>query len=170
MKKIFTVIVLILGLGFGLQAQHCSSAKATADKASCAATCAAKAADADASVVKRVNLSTGETYYVRKDVCPASGKVSFTNVEFCSKSKKFVNASPSEKASCSKKATSEDASNPNAVKTSNSSAKPACCASKAKTAACCASKTSCGSQKASTTKKPVETSKAAKATLVNQEQ
>ena len=85
-----------------------------------------KAASADASVVKQVS-NKGEVSYVRKEVCPMSGKVSMKQVEYCTKSNKFVNVSPTEtKTACTKKAS--------ATKVSSTS-KKACC-KKGSKAAC----------------------------------
>ena len=178
MKKFLTVAILFFGLSLGLSAQECHHAKASSEKASTTFNSAEEAAAADASIVKKVNLSTGETYYVRKEVCASSGKVSFAKVEFCNKSKKFTNVSPSEQEACcaksAKTATSSESS-ANAVKAATSETKPACCASKANasSSSCCAGKantTSCGA-KAEASSKPVETSSLApKAKTVSQEQ
>ncbi len=81
-----------------------------------------KAASADASIVKQVS-SKGEVSYVRKEVCPVTGKTTMAAVEYCTKRGKFVNVSPSEAAKSA-----------SATKVSSTS-KKACCA-KGKKAAC----------------------------------
>jgi len=112
----------------------CCAAKSAGTKTSCssasATTDADKAAAGDASIVRQVS-DKGEVSYSRKEVCPTTGKVSFTNVEFCSKEGKFINVSPSEKKACCAK----DAK---ATKVSSSD-KKACCAGGAN-AGCCAKK------------------------------
>ena len=54
------------------------------------------------NIERNVCATTGKVSYKRKNVCATSGKVSYEEVEWCTKSNKFVNISPSEKASCSK--------------------------------------------------------------------
>ena len=173
MKKLLILFAFLGFVAINADAQSCTSAKKTTsasctkDKASCASTAAAKAASLDENISKRVS-NTGEVVYVKKSVCGTSGKVSYTAVEYCTKSNKFVNVSPKEKASCS-------SSKAGAVKTSATTkgAKgAACCSSgKAKTtsASCCAGgkKTSCDSKKTSTEK--TSTSSDSKVKLVKNE-
>ena len=114
------------------QKKACCAAKASGDKASCMASASAdaeKAAATDASIVKQVS-NTGDVTYVRKEVSPTTGKATFTSVEYCTKAGKFINASPSEKAACTKDASATKVS---------SKEKKACCAGGEK-AGCCAKK------------------------------
>ncbi len=103
----------------------CVSLFATAQSASCCkgstkscskSTASAQAPASSEAIAKAVNMDSSveartegdNTYYVRKDVCAQSGKVSYNKVEYCSKEGKFINMGPSEangsKASCSSKA------------------------------------------------------------------
>jgi hypothetical protein len=134
MKKLFFLFAFMGLFAFGATAQKkaCCAAKAAGEKTSCSSmstTDADKAASTDASIVKQVS-NTGEVSYSRKEVCPTTGKVSMTSVEYCTKSGKFINVSPSEKASCTKSASATKVS---------SSEKKACCAGGEK-AGCCAKK------------------------------
>ena len=98
MKPFFLLTALFAILSCAhVQAQQCLYSKTGAAKACPHSTTAAKAASLDASVEKRIDEKTGQTIFVRKEVSPASGKVSYTPVEYCSKSGKFVNVSPREK-------------------------------------------------------------------------
>ncbi|MDX1941854.1 MAG: hypothetical protein SFU99_14935 [Saprospiraceae bacterium] len=58
----------------------------------CAKSTAAKAAALDASIVQKVNHTTGETDYFKKSVSPHTGKVSYTEVEYCTRTGQFVSA------------------------------------------------------------------------------
>lgn len=126
MKKLFFLFAFMGLLAFTADAQKkacCAAKGASAEKASCTSSASAdaeKAAATDASIVKQVS-NTGEVSWTRKETCPVTGKVSFTSVEYCTKSAKFINASPSEKAACTKSASATKAS---------SSEKKACCAEK----------------------------------------
>lgn len=126
MKKLFFFLTFFGVLALvDVNAQQCSSLKATsATKMSCAASCAAKAASADVNIEKRVNPTTQAVSYVRKDVCGVSGKVSYTDVEYCTKSKQFINVSPS-KANMQTKSCTKDAKGVKAIKTS-AAAKKTC--------------------------------------------
>lgn len=122
MKKLFFLFAFLGLFVFAANAQKkacCASKSASTEKVSCTVSAdAEKAASTDASIVKQVS-NTGDVTYVRKDVCPTSGKVSYSNVEYCTKSGKFINVSPSEKAACCAK---------DASATKVSSTKKACCA------------------------------------------
>lgn len=141
MKKVLFLFAFVGICAFGANAQKkacCAAKGASADKVSCTVSAAAeKAAAEDASIVKQVS-NTGEVSYSRKDVCPTTGKVSFTSVEYCTKDGKFINVSPSEKASCTKGASATKVS---------STEKKACCAGGEK-GGCCAKK---GAEKTSST-------------------
>ena len=178
MKKLFFLFALMGLFAFTASAQdkpHCtkkaSSAKVCTKKASskaCAGTAAAmeKAAAADKNIVRQV-ADNGEVKYVRKSVCPMSGKVSYEPVEYCSKAGKFINVSPGEKgASCTKKA--------GATKVSSSTSEKACCAKGKKAGkACCAkgaksAKASCTKKGASEKASMKENGTDAKVKLVNE--
>lgn len=139
MKKLFFLFAFMGVFAFASNAQTkaCCASK-TAGAKVCSKTMD-KAASADANIVKQVS-NTGDVSYVRKAVCPMSGKVTMSQVEYCTKSGKFINVSPSDvgaKAACTKKAT--------ATKVASTS-KKACCAKGDKAA--CAKKAS--TKKAST--------------------
>ena len=120
MKKLFFLFAFMGVFTFAATAQTkaCCASKDASAKA-CSKTMDS-AASADDSIVKQVS-NEGEVSYVRKEVCPATGKVTMTAVEYCTKTNKFVNVSPTEtdKANCTKSAT--------ATKVSSTS-KKACCA------------------------------------------
>lgn len=131
------LVLLFALLGFvaasSVQAQNCSHAKKTATAAAVSDddSGAAKAALLDNSIERQVCEKSGKVSYYRKDVCEKSGKVSLTEVQYDTPSGKFVNVSPSEKASCNKGG---------ATKVGLDGKKGACCASGAKKDACCAKK------------------------------
>lgn len=129
MKNLFFLFAFMGFFAFTATAQDkaCCAKNASSEKA-CSKTMD-KAASVDASIVKQV-ANDGEVSYTRKSVSPDNGEVSFTDVEYCTKSGKFVNVSPSgKKAACSKKAS--------ATKVSSVSEKKECC-EKGKEKACCA--------------------------------
>ncbi len=70
--------------------------------AQCSKSAAARTASLTSNIVEKQDPSTGEVTYLKKKVCEASGAVSYTAVEFCSKTGQFVNAASTTKASCSK--------------------------------------------------------------------
>jgi len=121
MKKLFFLFAFMGLFAFAATAQKkacCASKSASTEKVSAATLAEAeKAASEDASIVKQVS-NTGDVTFTRKEVCAVSGKVSYTDVEFCTKSSKFVNVSPSEKAACAKSASATKVS---------STDKKACC-------------------------------------------
>ena len=133
MKKLFFLFAIMGIFAFAAEAQTKACCASKAGAKVCSKTMD-KAASVDASLVKQVS-NKGEVTYVRKEVCPMSGKVSMAQVEYCTKTGKFVNVSPSaKKAACTKKASATKVS---------STTKKACCAKGSK-AAC--------TKKASTTK------------------
>ncbi|MBK7869553.1 MAG: hypothetical protein IPJ74_02160 [Saprospiraceae bacterium] len=67
----------------------------------CAKSAAARAATMDASIVQKVNHSTGEVDYFKKSVSDLTGKVSYTSVEYCTRTGQFVSANTG-KTSCVK--------------------------------------------------------------------
>jgi hypothetical protein len=188
MKKVFFLFAFFGLLAFTANAQThkgcAGKATTSSEKATCYSTAATKAASLDQTVEQRLDAKTGQVTFVRKSVCATSGKVSYAQVEFCNKSKKFVNVSPAaaktvaaEKPQCSAKAsaTAVSATGEKASCASKASDKAGCCASKAKAtststaaAGCCsgkADKASCAA-KASKASKTSET----KVKLVKQEQ
>lgn len=74
--------------------------------AQCSKNAAARTASLSSNIVEKQDPATGEVTYLKKKVCEASGAVSYTAVEFCSKTGQFVNAEPAYKASCMKSAAS----------------------------------------------------------------
>lgn len=91
MKQFFLLL-----LAFGLftivdvNAQSCLKSKAE------------RAAALDASIVTKVNYTTGEKEYFRKSVSSTDDKVKYTKVEYCTRSARFVNVASQEKKSCVK--------------------------------------------------------------------
>jgi phosphatidate phosphatase PAH1 len=128
MKKILLFACLFAFVGLSNVSAQCAK---TASSKSCAKTCAKtaatadKAADMDDNIVKRLD-DEGNAFFVRKAVDSESGKVTFTDVKYCTDSKAFINKSPSQVASAK------------AVKVSDKAAKMSC--SKKEGKSCCASK------------------------------
>ncbi|HMQ46676.1 MAG TPA: hypothetical protein PKA00_04000 [Saprospiraceae bacterium] len=120
-----------------VQAQSCSKTQSTANASCCAKSsadgAAAQAASLDNTIQRRVNAETGEVTYVRKTVCETSGKTSYDQVEYCTKSAKFINVSP-QKQNCTKPCTEGTAKGASATKVSNKSTS---CCTEAEKAACC---------------------------------
>ena len=167
MKKLFLLLAFSGAVGFAANAQ-CSgskSASASADVETPGAHCtaaAAKLASMDASIETRTCPQTGKVSYMKKNVSAENGKATFTEVEYCSKSGKFVNVSPSEKAACtkSKAGCSGDAK---ATKVSATGGAGCCAGAKAASASCCDKSKASGASSIGTTKK------AATAKLVSNE-
>ena len=98
MKQIFLLSLLFALLStVHVQAQRCPYSKSAEATACPHSMSAATAAAQDASIEQRFDEASGQTTYVRKEVCASSGKVAYTPVEYCSKSGRFVNVSPREK-------------------------------------------------------------------------
>lgn len=142
MKKLFFLFAFMGIFAFATEAQTKACCASKTGAKVCSKTMD-KAASADANIVKQVS-NKGDVSYVRKEVCPMSGKVSLKQVEYCTKSGKFINVSPSDVA---KKGTATKVS---------STTKKACC-KKGSKAAC---------SKSASTKKAATTS--AKAKLVKE--
>jgi len=161
MKKLFLLFAFCGALGVAANAQ-CSGAKASsastdAKPGCCSATAAAKMASLDASIETRTCAETGKVSYMKKAVS-AEGTTTFTEVEYCSKSGKFVNVSPSEKAACTKSAKASCTGDAKATKVSNTEAKASCSGAKSASAsASCCDKSK--SSKASTTTKKASSAK-----------
>ena len=127
---LFFFFALLATAGLQAQTKSCAATCSKAKMASCTAKGAttstaaialgsadderaAGAAKRAGNVERRVDPQARTVSYVRKDVCATSGKVSYAEVEYCTKSKAFINVSP----------------------TATASAKAACCADKSKCAA-----------------------------------
>lgn len=109
MKKFTLMFVALMALGFtGLQAQNCAQKKAAcASKASVAAkschgsnAAAVQLASLDESIETRTCKESGKVSFVRKEACPASGKVTFTSVNYDAELGKFVNQAPGDAKAC----------------------------------------------------------------------
>lgn len=55
---------------------------------------ASKAAASDPNVQEIIQPKTNQVFYLRKNVCEITGKVSYDTLEYCSKSKRFVSITP----------------------------------------------------------------------------
>ncbi|MDZ4683173.1 MAG: hypothetical protein SH848_14995 [Saprospiraceae bacterium] len=157
MKKLFLLLAFSGAVGFAANAQ-CSGSKSASTDASietpgahCAAA-AAKLASLDASIETRTCPQTGKVSYMKKNVSAENGKATFMEVEYCSKSGKFINVSPSEKAACtkSKAGCSGDAK---ATKVSSAGGAGCCAGAKAASASCCDKSKSSSASSIGTTKK-----------------
>ena len=141
MKKILLVFALIGFAAFAAEAQSCCSKgkSASADKteASCTSSAAAKAAAIDENIEERVDAQTGKATYVRRTVDAASGEASYTPVEYCSESKRFINQAPQKEA----KASCHDGE-----KAGKTSSAAGCCSSKEGAAKKTSSSASCCSK------------------------
>lgn len=104
MKKLFLLFAFtgVVALA-NAQAQQCQASMANSgNHACCAKTAAAKAAALDNTIEQRVNAETGEVSYVRKVSYAGTDKVTYTDVEYCTKAGKFINVSPGKKSCCNK--------------------------------------------------------------------
>ena len=167
MKKLFMLFAVIgLFSATSVNAQTCCSKSKTASAACTAA--AATAASLDTDIEKRMSEETGAVFYVRKVVNSDSG-TTYTNVEYNSDTKKFVNVSPTgttaAKASCCSKGKGSTATATSGKATATSgkatatSGKAASCCSKGKDKAACTKKSaSTSAVKKTTTAKVVKTS------------
>jgi len=104
MKKLFFFVAFFGLVAFNVNAQSCNkSAKAAKtvsaeELPSCCVAAAAKLASMDDSIEGKKCSSSGKLTYYKKSTCPASGKVTSTEVTYDKTAKKFVNVSPSKKA------------------------------------------------------------------------
>lgn len=138
MKKLFVLFAFLGFVSFSATAQSCNPAacKKAHKTSSVDATqtdvkaAAVKLASLDQTIETKTCATSGKVSFARKNVCATSGTVSYTDVEYCTKSAKFVNVSPSAKASCSKsKASCTAAKGASAKQVSAITApKKACCA------------------------------------------
>lgn len=141
MKKILLLLAVFAFVGTTAQAQCTKSKTAATTKKACTKSTAVKVASADKktctkaadaamvgdmNIVKKVS-DTGDVSYARKKTCAASGKVSYEDVKYCSKSQAFVNVAPAdaatavtvagaEKKVCSKAVAAALTANPNVEK------------------------------------------------------
>jgi len=111
MRKILLLAAVFAFVGTAAVQAQCTKSKtaATTTKKACTKSTAVKVADGtpaktctkaadtammqDLSIVKKVSDS-GDVSYARKKTCAASGKVSYDDVKYCSKSNAFVNVAP----------------------------------------------------------------------------
>lgn len=137
MKKLFVLFAFLGFVSFSATAQKCNPAACKKSQKTTAVDAKAinsdelvKFASLDETVETRTCAKSGSVSFVRKNVCEKSGSVSYSDVEYCTKSAKFVNVSPSAKASCTKsKASCSSAKGASAKQVSAEAApKKACCA------------------------------------------
>jgi hypothetical protein len=114
MKKVLGLFAMLLFVGATTMTaqENTSPTDVVAEKKSCSATCAAKAATAaslDDNIEKAVCPVTGTVSYTRKDVCEKSGKVTHTKVRYDEATATFVDldsdvkaSTPAAKKGCSK--------------------------------------------------------------------
>lgn len=104
MKNLFILFAFVFTAGV-MNAQSCSkkctkkaaTTEATTDvetKVASAVLEADLAADEDASIVKKVCEKSGTASFYREATCEKTGETSLTEVNYCTKSKAFVNVSP----------------------------------------------------------------------------
>lgn len=141
MKKLFLLMAFFMVAGLVSVNAQCHGAKKAATtevkSTTCTKTAAAKAAALDENIIERADVNTGEVKYVRKQVCPTSGKISYKDVHYSADAGTFVNVAPSQKASCAGKA---DAGKKGCCSKKAAAAKASTsCAGKAK-AGCCSKK------------------------------
>lgn len=135
MKRVLLFFALLgtFALAANAQSKACCAGKKASDKTeSCLKADQAamdEAAADDASIVKQVSKD-GEVKYLRKEINEKTGEVTYVDVEFCTKSNKFVNVSPSEgnPSCCTKTAKAKKASRKDGEK--------ACCSEEEKKACC----------------------------------
>ena len=148
MKKLLLLSVFLVAGGLTAVHAQCHGANASASTEAKAETvdltAASKAASLDESIIERTDASTGQVMFVRKEVCPTSGKISYKDVQYSAESGSFINVAPSDKASCAGKASSGKSGCCSSKKVSASATKTgASCAGKSATAGksgCCSSK------------------------------
>lgn len=152
MKKLLLLFVFALFTGLTTSYAQCHGAQAAAATATKAEqvdmTAASKAASQDETIIERTDASTGQVMFVRKEVCPTSGKISYKDVQYSAESGTFINVAPSEKASCAGKAsTGKSCCSSSKASASAAATKGASCSGKSASAAkggCCSKKTADG--------------------------
>ncbi len=53
-------------------------------------------------ILEKKDIATGQTVYMQKQICPVTGDVRYAEVEFCSRTGRFVEATPKMKKTCTK--------------------------------------------------------------------
>ena len=119
---------------------------------SCCVAAAAKLASMDDSIESKTCAVSGKVSYYQKSTCPASGKVTSSEVTYDKTAKKFVNVSPSKKAAA---AGGKNVKKAATAKKVSATAKKSCAAKCTKSAASCGSK-SANASKAKLVKTTVE--------------
>ncbi len=167
MQKLFVLFTFLCFASFSANAQSCNPAacKKSQKNVKVEATqtneAAVKLASLEENIETRTCAKSGKVSFVRKDVCATSGTVKYTDVEYCTKSAKFVNVSPSAKASCSKAAKTSASCNAKGASSKNANAKNVSAEAAPAKKGCCANKAkSCGAKKTAT--KMTEAAPAAK--------
>jgi len=112
-----------------------AKADMTAETSVAAALAAAELAETDENIEQKVCAKSGNVSYYSKKVCPASGKITKSEVMYSAESNSFVNVSPID-VMAEKEATAVKA----AAVESNAT-------TKSKKKACCAGKKACSSKK-----------------------
>lgn len=102
MRKLFLLIACLCFVLTSTNAQH-QVIKATPATITYHSP-ASKAAALDPSIQAHINSQTNTTYYLRKNVCEETGKVTYDTLEYCSRSKKFIKVTPVKevRSSCSR--------------------------------------------------------------------
>jgi hypothetical protein len=144
MKKLFLLLAFSGCIAFSTNAQKAccaskSGAKVCTKTASANAETAAKFASMNDMIETKVCSTSGTISYVKNYVCPESGKVTSTPVEFDASTQKFVNISPQNAEQGVGGQNTKAVKAVKAVKTSRTvktTAKKACCSSKAGKASC----------------------------------
>ena len=93
MKKLLFLLIVFFGMINWVQvhAQTHNDAKALQANNKSEVMSPSRAAAMDVNIKEKMDLKTGRIIYFRQAVSPTSGQVTLTEVEYCSKSKKFVN-------------------------------------------------------------------------------
>lgn len=140
MKKLFFFVAFFGLVAFNVNAQSCNKSAKTAktvsadELPSCCVAAAAKLASMDDSIEGKKCSTSGKLTYYKKSTCPASGKVTSTEVTYDKTAKKFVNVSPSKKAAAAGGKNVKKAAVAKKVSaTAKKSCDPAACAKAGKT-------------------------------------
>ena len=140
MKKLFFFVAFFGLVAFNVNAQSCNKSAKTAktvsadELPSCCVAAAAKLASMDDTIESKKCSTSGKVAYYKKSTCPASGKVTSTEVTYDKTAKKFVNVSPSKKAAAAGGKNVKKAATAKKVSaTAKKSCDPAACAKSGKT-------------------------------------
>jgi len=143
MKKLFLFLAFFGCIAFSANAQKaCCASKPSAKVCAKAAKDAAKFASLDESIESKVCKASGTVSYVKNYVCPESGKMTSTPVQYDASTQKFVNVSPQNaEQGVGGQNADADIKTVKAVKASKTAktaktAKKSCCASKAGKKSC----------------------------------